>query len=98
MQATYYIVHSHTTRYPQAKSLSKLVSAQYTLSLSPIFSKITKMKLTAFLLVAPTLLAAAFPTATLNDALSELERREASPIAEPDPLYYIKRAGYTDKR
>jgi hypothetical protein len=45
------------------------------------------MKLTAFLLLAPVLLTAALPTAA-NDVLSEIERREASPIAEADPIFY----------
>jgi hypothetical protein len=45
------------------------------------------MKLTAFLLVAPALLAAALPT---GDVLSEIEKREASPIAEAEPLYYSR--------
>ncbi|KAG0646875.1 hypothetical protein D0Z07_6266 [Hyphodiscus hymeniophilus] len=53
------------------------------------------MKLTAFLLVAPALLAAALPAA-FNP--SDIELREASPEAEADPLYYIKRIGYNDKR
>jgi len=43
------------------------------------------MKLSALLLVAPALLAAALPT---GDVLSEIERREANPIAEADPVYY----------
>lgn len=46
------------------------------------------MKLTAFLLVAPALLAAALPT---GDVLSEVEKREASPIAEAEPIYYSRR-------
>ena len=50
-------------------------------------TKNIKMKLTAFLLVAPALLAAALPT---SDVLSEIERREASPIAEADPIFYSK--------
>lgn len=56
------------------------------------------MKLTAFLLVAPAFLAAAFPT---GDVLSEIERREASPVAEADPIYYsmmlLSRSPFTGK-
>jgi hypothetical protein len=52
------------------------------------------MKLTAFLLLAPAILAAALPIASPNDVLSEIESREASP--EADPVYYIKRTGYGD--
>lgn len=51
------------------------------------------MKLATILLLAPALLAAALP-APANDVLSEIEAREASPDAEAEPIYYIKRAGY----
>jgi hypothetical protein len=44
-------------------------------------------------LVAQAILAAALPVAN-NDNLSEIEAREPSPIAEADPIYYIKRTGY----
>ena len=51
------------------------------------------MKLATILLLAPALLAAALP-APANDVLSEIEAREASPDAEAEPVYYIKRVGY----
>jgi hypothetical protein len=54
------------------------------------------MKVT-LLIVAQAIMAAALPVAN-NDVLSEIESREASPVAEADPIYYIKRAGYTEKR
>lgn len=54
------------------------------------------MKLT-ILLIAQAIAAAALPVAN-NDVLSEIEAREPSPIAEADPIYYIKRAGYGEKR
>lgn len=54
------------------------------------------MKLT-LLIVAQAIMAAALPVAN-NDVLSEIEAREASPVAEADPIYYIKRAGYPEKR
>jgi hypothetical protein len=56
-----------------------------TLSVYHILIKNIKMKLAAFLLVAPALLVAALPT---SDVLSEIERREASPVAEADPIFY----------
>ena len=59
--------------------------AKQTLSVYYNLIKNIKMKLTAFLFVAPALLAAALPT---SDVLSEIERREASPVAGADPIYY----------
>ena len=52
------------------------------------------MKL-SLLVLAQALVAVALPTPA-NDVLAEIEAREASPIAEADPIYYIKRVGYTD--
>jgi hypothetical protein len=56
-----------------------------------------KMQLSTLLILVPALLAAALP-APANDILSEIQAREASPVAEAEPILYIKRTGYGDKR
>jgi hypothetical protein len=52
------------------------------------------MKLATLFLLAPALLAAALPAPT-NDVLSDIAAREANAEAEAEPVYYIKRTGYT---
>ncbi|PMD64702.1 uncharacterized protein K444DRAFT_608387 [Hyaloscypha bicolor E] len=55
------------------------------------------MQLSTLLILVPAPLAAALP-APANDILSEIQGRKASPIAEAEPILYIKRTGYGDKR
>jgi len=55
------------------------------------------MHLSTILILVPALLAAALP-APANDILSEIQDRKASPIAEAEPILFIKRTGYGAKR
>ena len=52
------------------------------------------MKLTTLLLLTPALFASALPIPS-TDIFTEISAREASFMPEAEPLYYIKRTGYT---
>jgi hypothetical protein len=55
------------------------------------------MQLSTLFILVPALLAAALP-APANDILSEIQAREASPIAEAEPILYVQQTGYGFKR